>query len=380
MCGSLDALLRCARPAFPVEVLVVVNASERATEDVRAANAASVQAVRSWANSNNHAQFLCQVLHIQDLPHKHAGVGWARKIGMDVAAQRLEQAGNPSGVLHCFDADSRCTPNLHTELEAFFAEHTKLEAASIHYEHPLEGTDFAPEVYAGIVRYELFLRYFIRAQAWAGHPHAMHTIGSSMAVRANAYLAQGGMNRRKAGEDFYFLQKFIALGRCGQLTSAHVIPSPRPSDRVPFGTGKAIGDWLHGAQAEWPAYHPATLEALRDFLQLVPRFYTQSPAQSAELMATLPECIASFLQLNNAVDAVAEAQANSTSITQFLARFYTWFNAFRVLKYVHYSRDTYHADVPIASAASWLLTQLGHKIESTDLRNLLAHFRALDRA
>ena len=38
-----------------------------------------------------------------------------------------------------------------------------------------------------------------------------------MAVRADAYLRQGGMNRRKAGEDFYFLNKFMVLGGYGEM-------------------------------------------------------------------------------------------------------------------------------------------------------------------
>ncbi len=37
-----------------------------------------------------------------------------------------------------------------------------------------------------------------------GVSHAYHTIGSSMAVRCSAYAKIGGMNRRKAGEDFIF--------------------------------------------------------------------------------------------------------------------------------------------------------------------------------
>ncbi|MEZ4848575.1 MAG: hypothetical protein R3B93_08135 [Bacteroidia bacterium] len=70
--------------------------------------------------------------------------------------------------------------------------------------------------------------------------HAFHCVGSSMAVRSIAYQKRGGMNRRKAGEDFYFLQKFIAEGTLAELSTTKVIPSPRASEKVPFGTGRAI--------------------------------------------------------------------------------------------------------------------------------------------
>ena len=42
---------------------------------------------------------------------------------------------------------------------------------------------------------------------FVGYPDSIYTIGSAFAVRAEAYMKQGGMNRRQAGEDFYFLYK-----------------------------------------------------------------------------------------------------------------------------------------------------------------------------
>ena len=63
-------------------------------------------------------------------------------------------------------------------------------------------------------------------------------------MRAWAYVKQGGMNRRQAGEDFYFLQKISWLGPMTELANVIVHPSPRLSDRVPFGTGRAVGGFV----------------------------------------------------------------------------------------------------------------------------------------
>ena len=82
---------------------------------------------------------------------------------------------------------------------------------SIYFEHPLHGP-LEPKVYEAIAAYELHLRYYVQALRYAAFPYAHHTIGSSMAVRADAYAKQGGMNKRQAGEDFYFLHKIIPLG------------------------------------------------------------------------------------------------------------------------------------------------------------------------
>lgn len=90
------------------------------------------------------------------------------------------------------------------------------------------------------MKYELYLRYYRLALEYTGHPHAYHCIGSAFAVRTLDYVAQGGMNKRQAGEDFYFLQKLIATGRYATLQSTQVYPSPRFSGRTPFGTGQAV--------------------------------------------------------------------------------------------------------------------------------------------
>jgi len=42
------------------------------------------------------------------------------------------------------------------------------------------------------------------------------------------------MNRKQAGEDFYFIQKLMPLGGYFALNSTAIYPSPRESSRVPF--------------------------------------------------------------------------------------------------------------------------------------------------
>lgn len=54
------------------------------------------------------------------------------------------------------------------------------------------------------------------------------------------------MNQRKAGEDFYFLHKFSILDQLGEINVEIVLPLARSSDRVPFGTGKAISQIIQG--------------------------------------------------------------------------------------------------------------------------------------
>ena len=64
---------------------------------------------------------------------------------------------------------------------------------------------------------------------------------------------QDGLNKKQAGEDFYFLQKIMPMGNYFELNSTTVHPSSRTSDRVPFGTGPIINQYLK---------HPDPFESL----------------------------------------------------------------------------------------------------------------------
>ena len=49
---------------------------------------------------------------------------------------------------------------------------------------------------------------------------------------------------------------------------------------------------------------------------------------------------------------------NATSEKHFVKLFFNWFNAFRVLKYMHFARDSYYPDVVISEASNTLLDYL----------------------
>ena len=58
-----------------------------------------------------------------------------------------------------------------------------------------------------------------------------------------------------AGEDFYLLQQLSKTGcKISMIEKAFVYPSDRHSERVPFGTGKAVGDIIENGN--WQTYHP----------------------------------------------------------------------------------------------------------------------------
>ena len=297
--NTLDAIHACRRPDCDVEVIVLINEPEQVSPEIHLQNERCFQEAHQWARWHQSPSFKYYILWIKNLPEKWSGVGLARKMAMDEAVRRFRRAGNQEGIIVCFDADSTCSDNYLLTVKQEFEQY-RLNAASIHFEHPLEG-DEDPKLYEGIIRYELHLRYYILAQQIAGFPYAFHAIGSSMAVRNDIYEKQGGMNRRKAGEDFYFLHKIIPLGQFKEITATTVIPSPRESDRVPFGTGKAMLDWMKNTDQDFLTYNPRIFETLSQFFGSVNDLY-ESPDRDPEI----PRTMQAFLEKEDFIQKIRE--------------------------------------------------------------------------
>ena len=93
------------------------------------------------------------------------------------------------------------------------------------------------ELELAIRQYELILRNTATKLAETGSPFGYVSMGSTIICKAEAYASIGGMPRRKATEDFYFLQAFAKFRCVDEIKSILVYPSSRESERVYLGTG-----------------------------------------------------------------------------------------------------------------------------------------------
>jgi len=198
------------------------------------------------------------------------------------------------------------------------------------------------------------------AMRFAGHPHAFHTVGSSFAVSASAYIKQGGMNRRQAGEDFYFLQKIIPLGKFYEINTTRVIPSPRVSDRVPFGTGKAVSTFVDEGIVDYQTYNYSAFKELKSFFDKVDDFFgVDYETYLNDLLVSLPGSVRSYLKEDNFFEALDEINKNCASIETFRKKFFAAFNAFKVLKYLNNVHEQFIDEESIVVCSKQLLTDLG---------------------
>ena len=364
----LKSLKNCTPTLRSVEVIIVVNHPQSAPNEIVQQNVNTYhEAVNFSLNTNSEGlKFLPLIMAF---PDKDAGVGLARKAGMDEAVRRFESSGIKNGIIVCLDADCFVSENYLFEIENYFLTHDKCNAASIYFEHPLNSVSGLNR--ESIIEYELFLRVYVHGLKRAGLPFAYHTVGSSMAVRHEVYQKQGGMNKRKAGEDFYFLQKVFLLGNFGEIKTCKVFPSCRSSTRVPFGTGRAVGDALGGKKILF--YDDKVFEQIKWFVEFVVSM--GSKGSFKQFMDSFKGPIIDFLNTVNWEEKRIEILTHVSSEDQFRKRFFAWFDGFMVLKCVHFLSDKYF---PRKEFSTWIRVSEKDPIFNKSPEALLCELRKSD--
>ena len=345
-------------PAGPVLVVVVLNARADSPQPVHDANrearerlarelgqqAASAEApgVRSFELPGGRLVLIDRAAPERFLPEGQ-GVGLARKIGNDLALRIHDEGRLASPWLHNTDADTLLPRDYFEQTASLDPETTG--AAVYFYEHRFEED---PDLALAGRLYEISLRYYVLGLAWAGSPYAYQSMGSCLAIPAGAYAQVRGFPRKDAAEDFYALDKLAKVGAIERLSGTPLSLEGRPSDRVPFGTGRALRD-LTGRRkslANFRLYHPLVFANLAAWLRLLDRI-ARSGGDAEDAMGELPpsspffraDTLREALENLGAAAAIAEAREKSGDARTLRRHLHTWFDAFRTLKLVHALRD-----------------------------------------
>ena len=373
---TINSLSQCCPPDSRVAVLIVINSSEDSPNEVLSQNLLTLLDIELWKHTNANSFLDVHVILAHNLSRKYAGVGWARKIGMDEAVKQISQTNQEDGILISFDADSTVSPEYLRSIEQSFNENPSYNFFTIDFAHQPENNQSSE----GILRYELHMRYYRKAMEWCGYPHAIHTVGSSFAVRASAYVKQGGMNRRKAGEDFYFLHKMVLLGNYGNICSATVFPSARESDRVPFGTGAALKKWSEGSADLMTTYSLDAFIILKHFFSDPSSFSGKNEAELKQIFDQYPAVLQRYIEDSGVIKEILELQNNCSAPEIFTKRFFHRINAFWILKFLNYSHENFFSRGELFAESTRLLRLLNMKIPNDiSPEQLLEIYRSLDK-
>jgi hypothetical protein len=174
---------------------------------------------------------------------------------------------------------------------------------------------------------------------YAYSPYAVHTIGSTIVCTDDAYISVQGMNRRKAAEDFYFMEKLAKLYKIDSITGTTVYPSGRGSWRVPFGTGQRVNRYLSKSRNEYELYSPESFKLLKKWNEF---YYDRAEHSAEEYLNAAKELnihLHNFLLKNSFEENWNKILLNSTNSEQISKQKKMWFDGFKTLKLIHYLRD-----------------------------------------
>lgn len=369
--NTLNSIREATLPQCAIEIILLINHGEHTPNNVKEQNTNTYQKTLKWSEENYSDKMKFYPVLVSNFSKKHGGVGLARKLAMDEAILRFSRINKQQGIICSLDADTLIQKNYFVEIEKAFRKDLKLNVILPDFEHQSAKNS---NIEHAIIIYEIYLRTFKLALAFTGFPYAFHTIGSAFAVSADAYVKQGGMNKKQGGEDFYFLQKIFQLNNTKELQQVKVYPSSRPSERVPFGTGPAINKIIN--EGDFLTYDPKYFKYLKNFFNDIDHFYT---VNIEEIYKQLHPSIKEFVAESEFINRVAEIKKNSSSAKAFKQRFFRWFDAFKIIKYLNLMHLNNNR-IPSTEAAKLTLKYYGVTANTTSNNKILELLKVLERS
>ena len=344
-------------------LLIVVNNSVSSSEEVKNDNQKTLAYFRKIKSKVN-ISFIDACSSGKEMDDKNGGVGLARKIGMDLALPKFDYLSINKNIILCTDADCIVDSDYLSEISQEF-NRNNYEAAVVNFTHDISGRN---EETKAIICYEIFLRYYLLGLNFAKSNYAFHTIGSTMLCTPDAYVKVEGMNKRKAAEDFYFLEKLAKIFPIGEIKSTSIHPSKRGSWRVPFGTGKSVDRYLSNARDEYLLYNPKSFVILKTWLEVFSDNSISNYSGLIKIAKNINPALYNFLVQQDFENFSNKVLENNSNPSEAEKQKHFWFDAFRTLKLIHYLRDAAYPNINMFSAIDELLKMM--RIENPIKRNL----------
>ena len=335
--AAFNRLQAAARQA-DVLLIAVINVPDGAPDESHTRTRELLDHARTRAD---HALIIDCVSPGKALPQKQA-VGLARKIGTDLACRLWRDGYLESAWLYQTDADA--------VLPADYFDHNleSYGAGALVFAH--HHVADAPQLARAAELYDWHMAYYHTSLARVGSPYAFPTLGSTIAVRADAYAAVRGYPRRNAGEDFYLLNKVQKVAGVRYAPHVTVTLAARRSHRVPFGTGPALADIVELLErdpsgASFRSYHPRAFALLGDALTSLRRFAADADHTFKPQVEEVLEALG-FARMRALAHVKYPAEGRRQKALD------DWFDARRTLRFVHESRRFWPDQPLLASLAT----------------------------
>ena len=303
-------------------IIIVINNGPNEHNKIISSNKKTITIIKLFKSLN--ICFVDAFSKGNELPKKYAGVGFARKIGLDLSLTFC----NKNTILCNLDADALISKNYLETIKQFYNKNNS-SSAVVNFKHVPSKSN---KINQSIKIYEQFLKITSKNLKSANSPYYYHSIGSTITCTSLAYASVGGMSKKIATEDFYFLESLAKYRSVEIIENILVFPSSRISERVYLGTGYRMKQSDSGFDLNKLFFDDSTFIILKKWLLLGKNCkdykiqIVLSKAKNIDI--NLPK----FL-INEKIEFIWEGlQKSSPSNKHFELQFHRWFDALKTLR------------------------------------------------
>ena len=256
---------------------------------------------------------------------KYFGVGTARKIGFDFAVQYSKK----NSLFFSLDADTLVSP-MYLETIIDFYKDTSFYACTVNFKHQKSKDSL---INKGIKIYEKQLLKIAEKIRDCNSPYGYVSMGSAIICTAEAYILIGGMPKKRAGEDFYFLQSLAKYTKIHFIDKILVHPSSRSEQRVHLGTGYRMKEFSETKNFNNLFFPDSSFYEIKKFISIATNNYKCSYKDlNKKLIQNLGDNICNFLNENSFEKIWIKISLNSKTKKQFMIFFHQWFDALKIMQ------------------------------------------------
>jgi len=305
-------------------VIVVINNSKDEKELVKNNNKKTYQ--KLIEKKYNYNFIAIDAFSVNNaMPNKLAGVGYARKIGLDFS---LNYILSEQSLLCSLDADTLIIKNYLKKIKENFKK--DINVAVINFKHQKSQN---PIIEEGIRKYEKSIKKIAKEIELTGSPYGYVSMGSTIVCNVKSYIACGGMNTKVATEDFYFLQALAKYTKIHKIDELLVFPSSREENRVYLGTGFRMDEYLKNRLFKNLYFKKDSFLEIKKIIQIVKEYQNCEYNFVLEEMNTkLNKKSTQFLIDKDFKNVWNKFKKNSKNKNQFMLFFHQWFDALSIIK------------------------------------------------
>ena len=259
------------------------------------------------------------------IPKNLAGVGYARKIGLDFS---LNYIIDKQSILCCLDADTLIDKKYLTIIKSNFKKN--IDVAVVNFNHQKSDN---PIIEDGIRKYEASIKKIAQKIHSTGSPYGYVSMGSTIVCNVKSYIACGGMNTKKATEDFYFLQSLAKYTTIHKINRKLVFPSSRNENRVYLGTGFRMVEYVKNKTFKNLHFSDYSYKEIRKINKIIDKNWMLSSNNiTKKLNQELDNKSICFLNEKNVNNVLIKFKKNAKDKKQFLLFFNQWFDALSIMQ------------------------------------------------